>query len=420
MLKVVEDISTTKKRLKLEIPADTMEKEIVGSLEKVRKTAKFPGFRPGKAPMVLIEKKYGKKVEGEVLDRMIPQVYAEALKLADITPVTDPVLEQEINFKRHGPFAMTLTVEILPKIEELAYEKIVIKDIPVSVDDADITSVLKRMQEEKATYEPSDGPVAVDDLLSFDYSTPEGDVSVKDQIYKVGGSLFPEEFSEQLTGMKKNDERNIEAAFPEDHVSEGLAGRRLTLHVVLKDIKKVNLPSLDDEFAKDMGLDNLEALKNHVREEILKAKTNEVEKIRKAEIMRKLLDSHEFDLPESMLESEVASLVSNEVTKGDQGTEGGKDRNALEQELRPHAIRHVKGALLLTAIGKKEGVSVSENDVKSAMLAMSRRFGVPPEDLIKFYVSKDGSLGGLKNSLFEEKVLDLILSKAVIEKGEER
>ncbi|MGD0883337.1 MAG: trigger factor [Thermodesulfovibrionales bacterium] len=418
MLKVVEDISATKKRLKFEISADAMEKEILGSLEKVRKTATLPGFRPGRAPMTLIEKKYGKKVEGEVLDRMIPQVYADALKAADITPVTDPVLEQAIDFKRHEPFAMTLTVEILPKIEDLAYENIVIKDIPLSVDDADVTSVLKRMQEEKATYDPSEGPVGIDDLLSFDYSTPDGDISVKDQIYKVGGSLFPKEFSEQLTGMKKNDERNIEAEFPEDHVSERLAGKRLTLYVALKDIKKVNLPTLDDEFAKDMGLDNLDALKNHVREEIFKAKTNEVTKIRKAEIMRKLLDSHKFDLPESMLENEIALLVSNEVAKAGQGSDGGKDREALEQELRPHAMRHVKGALLLTAIGKKERVSVSEDEVKNAIRAMSGRFGVPPEDLIKFYVSKDGSLGGLKNSLFEEKVLDLILSKAIIEKGE--
>jgi trigger factor len=137
--------------------------------------------------------------------------------------------------------------------------------------------------------------------------------------------------------------------------------------------------------------------------------------------MSKLMDSHEFDMPESMLESEMAMLLSNAATKKDQGDEGSndqKDREVLKKELKPHAIRNVKGSLLLAAIGKKEKVSVSEDDLKNAMLAMSRRFGVPPETLVKFYISKDGSLGGLKNSLFEDKVLDLILSKAVIKKGE--
>jgi trigger factor len=418
MLKVVEDISTTKKRLKIEIPADTIEKEIQGSLEKVRKTATLPGFRTGKAPMTLIEKKYGKKVEGEVLDRMIPQVYAEALTRAEITPVTDPVLEEGIDFKRHRPFALTLTVEVMPKIDDLVYEHVAIRDIPVSVDDADIISVLKRMQEEKAIYEPSEGPINGNDLISFDYCTPEGDISVKDQIYKVGGSLFPKEFSERLVGMKKNDELSIETTFPEDHVSEKLAGKHLTLQVVVKDIKKVNLPDIDDEFAKDAGIDNLDALKNHVREEILKAKRNEVTKIQKAEMLKKLLDSHEFDLPESMIESEIAALLFNEASRKDQEGKVDRDREVLKQELRPDAIRNVKGSLLLAAIGKKEKVSVSEDDVKNAILAMARRFAVPPENLIKFYISKDGSLNGLKNSLFEEKVLDLILSKAAIEKGE--
>ncbi|HET6514723.1 MAG TPA: trigger factor [Thermodesulfovibrionales bacterium] len=415
MLKAVEDISTTRKRLKIEIPADALESEIKGSLEEVKKTTTLPGFRTGKAPMTLIEKRFGKKVEGEVLDRVIPKVYVDALKEADITPVTDPVLEEGIDFKRNQPLTMTFTVDVMPKIGDLAYEKMSVKDIPVSVDNGDIDGVLKRSQDEKATYDPSEGPIDMNDLLSLDYATLDGEVDVKDQIYKVGGSLFPEDFFQKLLGNKKGDTLTIETTFPDDHLSEKLAGKHVTLEVVINDVKKVRLPDMDDEFAKDMGFDNLGALKDHVREEILKAKKNEVAKIQKAEIIRKLLEAHEFDVPESLLESELDLLASSRHMKKEQESD---DDEEIKEKLRPDALRNVRGSLLLAAIGKKEKVSVSDEDLKSAILSMSRRFGVPPESLMKFYISRDGSLEGLKNSLFEDKVLDLILSKAALEKGE--
>ena len=228
MLKAVEDISATKKRLRIEIPAETIEKEIQNSLEKVRTTTTIPGFRTGKAPFTLIEKKFGKKVEEEVLERIIPEGYLDALRKADITPITDPVLEEKADFKRNEAFSMTLTVEIMPKIDNLHYEGIKVKEIPVEVTDADVEDVLKRSQEERATYEPSEEAVGPDDLVSFDYAVKEDGTEVKDQVFKIGGSLFPEDFSAGLVGKKKGDEVTIETTFPEGHVAEKYAGKRLT------------------------------------------------------------------------------------------------------------------------------------------------------------------------------------------------
>jgi trigger factor len=419
MLKSVEDISATKKRLTIEIPADTLEDEIRDSLEKVKRTATIPGFRAGKAPINLIEKKFGKKVEGEVLDRLIPKAYLEALKEADIAPVTDPVLEDHFDFKRHQPISMKFTVEIMPKIADLTYEGVAVKELPVSVDDADIDGVLKRSQEEKATYEPSEGPADVNDLVSFDCATADGEIDLKDQIFKIGSSMFPEEFSRELTGRKKGERVSIESDFPAEHRLEKLAGKHLALNVVINDIKKVNLPELNDEFAKDTGFDNLAALKDHVREEILKAKRNELAKIQKAEIMRKLLDAYEFDVPESMFESELEGMkAAAQRRRGEQEQDEAGDAETVTDEMRQAALRNVRGALLLSAIGRKEGIAVSEEEMKRVILSMAQRFGVPPESLIKFYASRDGSLDGLRNSIFEDKVLDLILSKAVVEKGE--
>lgn len=417
MLKTVEDISTTKKRLTIEIPADTIEKEIRDSLEKLRLKAKIPGFRPGRAPIDLIEKRFGKEVESDVLDRVIPQGYVSALKEANITPVANPVLEEKIDFKRHHPISMKLTIEIMPKVDNLHYDNIKIKDINVAVNDSDIEGVLKRQQEEKATYEPSDGPVEMNDLIVLDYSAP--DIEEKDKIFKVGNSIFPDEFSQKLIGKNKGDKLTVETVFPDEHPYEKLAGKSLAMEVAIKDIKKVNLPALDDELAKDAGFDNLEEMKRRIGEEILKAKKSEVAKIQKGEIIRKLIESHEFDAPESLIEQEAAMLASASLAnKGKETDSGDKELEALKQELRPDAVRNVKASLLIETIGREQGVSVTDDEVKNAIVSLSQKLSVSPENIMKFYISRDGSLDGLKSSLFEEKVLDLILSKAEVEKGE--
>lgn len=419
MLKTVEDISATKKRLKIEIPAETIEKEMRDSLEKLRRKTTIPGFRTGKAPLDLIEKRFGREVEADVLDRIIPKGYMEALKEANIIPVSNPVLEEKIDFKRRDPISMTLMVEVMPKILDLHYENIKVRDMPVTVDDSEVEGVLKRHQEEKATYEPSDGPAAMDDLVVIDYSAKEGGIEVKDQVYKLGGTMFPDDFSRRLVGSNKGEEVVIETVFPEDHPDEKLAGKRLELTVVIRDIKKATLPPIDDELAKDMGFENVGDLKKRINEEILKAKKNEVAKMQKAEVIRRLIESHEFDVPESLVESEVERLISASLAnRRDKQEPGADELDALKTEVMPIAIKNMKASVLIETIGKEQGVSVTEDEMKNAILSISQRLSVPPENIMKFYVSRDGSLDGLKGALYEDKVLDLILSKAEREKGE--
>jgi trigger factor len=419
MLKTVEDISKTKKRLKIEISAEIIEKEIQDSLEKVRRKTTIPGFRTGKAPLNLIEKKFGKDVESEVLDRIIPQGYMNAIKEADLIPVSNPVLENKIDFKRHSSLSLTLLVEVMPKIENLSYEKIKVKDVDVAVDDSDVESVLNRQREEKAAYEPSDGPVNMGDLIVMDYSASGDGIEAKDQVFKVGGNAFPDDFSQKLIGKNKGEEFVAETSFPEDHPSKKFAGKSLSLNVAVKDIKKVSLPEVDDEFAKDMGFESLEEMKKRVHEEILKAKKSEVAKMQKAEIIRKLVESHEFDVPETLVEEEAEHIASATLaSKGQSSETGGVDLEALKKEMTPNAVRNVKASLLIDTIGKQQGISVSDEEVRNAILSISRRLSVSPENIMKFYVSRDGSLEGLKGSLYEDKVLDFILSKAEMEKGE--
>lgn len=421
MLKTFEDISTTKKRLKIEIPAEVIEKEIMESLSKVRSNAALPGFRQGKAPLGIIENKFGKKVETEVLEKMIPKEYVSALREAKLTPIANPVIEEDYTFSRNQPVTMTFVVEVLPRIEPLIYEKIEVKEVPVTVEASDIEGVLKRIQDEKATFEPSEGPVAMNDLITMDYSGAELNIGAKDMSLRVGeAAFFPREFFEKLAGAEKGRELIIDTQFPAEHINRNIAGKKIPLTVVVTDIKKKTAPGLDDELAKDMGFETLEAFKKNISEVIAKSKKAETESAQKAEIMNKLVEMHVFDVPESLVDKETEVLAANAmvITADVKPGDDDKDETAFNPDLRNDAIKKVKAAVLIEMIGQKEGLRVTEDDIKNAITGMSRSYSITPEQLMKFYTSKEGSLDRLKNSIFEEKVLDLILSKAVVVKGE--
>lgn len=421
MLKTFEDISTTKKRLKIEIPAEVIEKEIMESLSKVRSNAVLPGFRQGKAPLGIIEQKFGKKVETEVLEKMIPKEYVTALREAKLTPIANPVIEEDYTFIRNQPVTMTFVVEVLPKIEPLIYEKIEVKEVPVTVEDSDIEGVLKRIQDEKATFEPSEGRVEMNDLITMDYSGAELNIGAKDMSLRVGeAAFFPREFFEKLVGAEKGKELVIDTQFPAEHINRNIAGKKIPLNVVVTDIKKKTAPAFDDELAKDMGYDTLEAFKKNIAEVIAKSKKAETESAQKAEIMNKLVELHNFDAPESLVDKETEVLAANAmvITADVKPGDDDKDETAFNPDLRNDAIKKVKAAVLIEIIGQKEGVRVTEDDIKTAIGGMSRSYSITPEQLMKFYMSKEGAVDRLKNSIFEEKVLDLILSKAVVVKGE--
>ncbi len=412
MLKVLEDISSTKKRLKIEIPADSIESEIRKGLADAQKKAKFPGFRQGKAPMTLVEKKFSKDIEAEVLEKIVPEFYLRAVKEADIKPVSQPAVEESFDYKRNADLSMTLTVEVMPKIENLVYQDIPVRDITVEVKDEEVDTYLQTLAEERATYEASDDPVQTGDLVTIDYTVKEDNSLVKDVVLKVGSGPYPKEFFDGLIGRKKDEELEIQAVFPEDMQSP-YAGKAPTFIVSVREMKKRTLPALDDEFAKDLGLQDLAQVKERVRGNILDAKKRRAENEMQREVLDKLLETYQFEVPESMLDHQLHGIVSEIRASG----KDDRSDEVLKETFRPEAEKSVKATLLLEMIGEKEGLTVSEDEVKEEIAGMAQRFHITPENVIKYYVTKDGSLEGLRHSLFERKTLAVLLGKAKIETG---
>lgn len=438
MLKSVEDITTTKKRLRIEIPSDMIEGEIKSSLEHLREKAKIPGFRPGKAPVTLIEKRFGKEIEGEVLEKIIPEQLGLAIKEAALSPVIMPVLDEEFQFTRNNPIMLSVIVEVLPDIGELAYENMPIKDLPVEVEESDLEDTLKRVREQKAVYEVADKNIEMDDFVSFEYADSEieggEDIpSAKEIISKMGNEIFPPDLMERVIGKKKGEIIEFTTTFNEIKSKE-LAGKTVKIKVMVSEVKKKTLPAMDDEFAKDLGFENVAELREKLKEKIYTAKEEQIKKMQKAQLVTKLVESNPFDVPEVLLQREMdnlamqksidakedaqpaASAQDDPETAQDAGSSGqGKEEDA-ETKLKERALRNVRASLILDAIGQKEGVRVSDSEVNERISNLAQRLSTTPEAVRNMFGYRGGSLDDLKHSLYEEKVLDILLSKAVIEK----
>ncbi len=407
MLKAIEDISSTKKRLTIEVPAEVLEAEIKKELTNIQKKAKLPGFRPGRAPIHLIEKRFGKEVEADVLEKIIPQHYHMALKEADITPVSNPHIEGSFDFKRNEPITITVNVEVLPKIENLKYEGINVKEIPVEVKDEEIENILKRLSEEKANYESTDEPVNTGDLITFDYQDKESGMSDSDMVLKIGSGNYPEEFFNGFIGKRINQQFQIEAEFPEDSPTQ-FAGKRVKLDITIKDIKRRNIPPIDDEFAKDLGFENLEKLRERIKNNLDSVKKKESDRAKQIDILNQILESHTFDLPEGLVNAEIqGALAEIRAYKKDERSD-----ESIIEEIKPIAEKNVKTTILLSLIGKKENIQVTEEDIKEEILNLAIRFNTTPDNVVKYYKEKEGAIDILRKNIFERKVLEFLLSKA--------
>ena len=429
----VEDISSTKKRLKIEISADIIEKEYNASVSSVRQKAKIPGFRPGHAPVGLIEKKFGGDIKNDILDKVIPDYYSKALKEANLVPVTLPKFEGELEFRKDAPLSFSLTVEVRPNIGDLNYVGLKVDDIEISVEDKEVEDTIKGLQDERAMFEVVDRPVSKSDLIVIDYVKfdPTGEKelsSAKDQVMNLGNNMAPPGILEEIVGKKKGDIVDIALpSFDGGEVKEG-AGKGDRIRITIKEVKEKKLPDIDDEFAKDFGHDSLDAFKEKVRERILNAKKGKAADQQKTKLLDRLVEAHDMDVPESLLEKELENLVVNEQASqkksgelisdaGEEKSPESKDDAEISERLRPTAIKNVKTTLLLDMIAEKEGVAVTEDEIRSRIAVLARHFQTTPENVINLFITKDGSLENFKHTIQDEKVMDLVLAKADLVKG---
>ena len=419
MLQEVEKKTPTTRTLRINIPSSVIEGELVKAYNKLRTTAKIPGFRVGKVPQTILERKFGREVENEVISHIVPEFYSKAVEEAKIMPVTYPDIEGELKIVKNQPLSFTVTVEIKPEIENLNYEGIELKEKTFLVEEEEVRKSLNVLQENKAILKVSDAPlregdVAIIDCEAFTDGKEVKELSSKDYPYILGSKILPSEFTMSLSGRKKGDTLEVKVHFDSTHTNKTVAGKEIIFKVLINETKEKVLPPIDDEFAKDFKCSTVEELKKKIYEDMYNMKKNHITQEYKNEIIEYLIKNHNFELPASIVNREAEHLVVEAKQSIMTGDKTIKTDEELKKDYEQKARRNVAGMIILEAIGKKENIEVTEDDINKTVNEIAAQNDLKPEELKKLYIMRDGSLDGFKNKIYTDKILDAILAKAVI------
>ncbi|HXC61946.1 MAG TPA: trigger factor [Nitrospiria bacterium] len=422
----VEEINPVKRALKIEVPMDVVSQAMSEAYADLKRRVKIPGFRPGKAPLSLLEQRFAHDVTADVIRQLVPDYYQRAIKQVGLAPVEHPTIEK-VELKKDNPLSFVATVEIKPTIQVHDYLGLSVKRGKHSISEEDVEKTLEHLRDQMAqlvAYE-DDHVIADQDFVLMDFigyreGRPlEGGKAEGHQV-QVGSKTLIPGFEEQLVGHRKGEEVKVEVTFPTDYSQKALAGQPVTFQVVIREAKKKTLPALDDAFAQDVGaFKSLEELRVKLKQEMLDRLRREEDQIQKQEIMKQLIARQEFEVPVSLVQREMEVLLARvEQRQRQAGT--ATTPQAIEkarQEYEPVARDRVKGWILLETIAGQEGIQVQEEEVQQAMERMATEMKMTAAQLKQLLLKREGSLEPFKGGLLQDKVLDFLLSKAVVEEG---
>jgi trigger factor len=420
----VEEISPIKRKISVEIPEDQVAKEVDFFYKDLGKKAKIKGFRPGKVPRNILERYFKDYVKAEVIQKLIEESYPKALSETDLQPVSPPAIDPG-EFEGGKPFQYSAVIEIKPDVKLEGYTGLKIEGKKEEVKDEEVEERLKGLQNLHANLKTISEvrPIQAGDYVIVDYEASVGGKSLEggkatDFTVEVGSGQFIPAFEEKLIGLKPEEEREIEVTFPQDYGYQKWAGKTISFHVKIKEIKEKILPPLDDEFAKDLGdYSSFEELKAKLKGEIEKEKEVALDRQLKDRVVDQLLEANPFEVPESLVEEQAKALVSDtKLRLAAQGVDLKKlgiSEEKLQGDYRTMAQKQVKTFLILEKIASQEGIAVTDEEADDRLKEMSERMH-QQFDVVKRYYEKNGLLPEVKAGIIREKTLNFLLEKANI------
>jgi trigger factor len=424
MKAIVEEISPIKKKVDVEIPGDQVTKEIDSFYRDLGKKAKIKGFRPGKVPRSIMERHFKDYVKTEVMQKLIQDTYPAALSEADLHPVSNPTIDPG-ELENGKPFQYSATIEVKPEIKLEGYLGLNIEGKKEEVKDEEVEERLKGLQNLHAHLKTISDlrPIQAGDYVVVDYEArmdgkPLDEGKAIDFTVEVGSGRFIPAFEERLIGLRPEEEKEIEVSFPEDYGYKKWAGKTISFHVKIKEIKEKILPLLDDEFAKDLGdYSSLEELKIKLKEEIGREKELASERQLKDQVVDQLLQANPFEIPGSLVEEQIKAYVSD--TKLRLAAQGmalgnlGVSEEKLQEDYREMAKKQVRTFLILEKIAGQEGITVTDEEAEDRLREISEKTH-QKFDVVKRYYEKNGMIPEVKAGIMSNKTLNFLLEKANI------
>jgi trigger factor len=421
----LEDVSSVRKRLRVEVPAEVALKELNDIADTYRRRVRLPGFRPGKAPLGLVKRHFGKDIRSDLLQKLIPDSYEQVIRERSFRPVAPPSLEN-LSFEEGHPLVFEANFEVQPEVVPPEYRGIEVSLEAAPVTDAQVEAELEHLRRrqarlvsagEEAIIEP--GMVAVIDL---DGEYLDGEEGPADPLHqegvevRVGDEHTHEAFTRTLAGARLGEERILEIPYAEDYPQPRLAGRRVRFKAVVREVKREELPALDDDLAKDVGdYENLEELTLDIRKRLTEQRERSREEDLGNQLVEKLLERSRFEVPESLVEDRVDAMLRDVahsmVARGLDPSRANLDWGKVRSEFRPRAERHVRADLLLSEIGRRENIDVSGEELDEEISRLAESFDQPREK-VTHYFQKESRRDNLRAQMVRGRVLKLLREAA--------
>jgi trigger factor len=413
-----------KHEFKVVIPAGQLEEKVQTRLVEVGQTVRIPGFRPGKVPMGILKKKYGPSIMGEVLEAAVNDGARHACEENKLRPALQPKIEIT-SYTEGGDLEFTVAVETLPEVAIMDLATLSLEKPVTPVDDAQLDEALLSIaaRSEKTEAAPAEqaavsGDVVVIDFLGKLEGVPFDGGKAEGYSLKLGSNSFIPGFEEQLIGVKAGDERVVSVTFPAEYGNADLAGKPTEFDIKVHEVRQVVPAVIDDELAKNLGLDDLAALKTAIREEI----EREYNGLSRVHLKRSLLDAlaagHDFGVPLGMVELEFDAIwkqIEADKTAGKlDEADAAKSEDDLKAEYRTISERRVRLGLLLSEIGRQNNITISQEDINKAVMNEARRFPGQEHMVFQYYQKNEEALESLRAPIFEDKVIDFVLELAKV------
>lgn len=420
--------ATCRREIDLEIPAENVQKAAEKVARDIARIARIPGFRPGKAPVTLVRRRFAEDIQGEVVQSLVPEYLEKALDEKKLVPVTRPEVDK-IDFKDGEPLRVHAVFEVLPEFELGDYKNLQVQVDEIEIGDAQVDKTLEEMRERAATFVPvEDRPAKDGDSVVVKLTgTPRGGgdpVQAENVMVPLGAEETLASFTENLRGTTTGETKSFEVTYPDDYPDPKLASKAYDYSVEVQGIKEKKLPELNDEFAKDTageqgGVTTLEELRKKIRESLDAAKEERQKSEAHERILEVLVKQHDFPVPEALVESQMDTrlerVVRSLAAQGVDPRAVNVDWPALRRQQRDRAIADVKAELILDRIATAENIDVSDEDLEKEIAALAERSGESATAL-RARLTKQGALDRMKSKLRSDRTVEWLYRTARVEK----
>lgn len=417
----VEDLSPVVKRISVELAAADVKKEFESAVTKLSRTVRLKGYRAGHAPRRLVERHFSDDLKRDVANKLVNNTIFEALEQHKLEPIAQPRVENgEVDVA--APFKYVATIEVRPVVDPKDYEGLAAPKADAEVTDKELEERLEEMRSEQSVFQAVEGRDVVEqsDFATVDYEgfmdgQPLRGAKREGVLLEMSPGSLLENKAESLVGAKVGELRELGVTFPADYAAEDLRGKEAMFKATIKGMKRRKTPELDDAFAKDLGFDSLDLLKEQVKKDLAAHKKEKLETAQREALLNALLEKNPIEAPPAMVERNVDAMLRGMLEgferRGLDVSQLGVNIESLRDNLRDRAQTEVKAYLVLDAIGEKEKLEVSEDDLEKHYVKLATEAGQTP-DKIKQLFKRPDSLASLKSRMKQDKAYDLILAKA--------